>query len=331
MKAVQIGAAGHAMYAYNAIKSRKIEFAAISCGSHGNEAENISGALAGLEKRGFSPKLYDDWRDMLDREKPDIVIINPWFCDNADCAVYALERNIDVFCEKPVADTLERLEVLEAAVKASDAKFAGMFGTRNEASFRAAKRAVEDGRIGEIRLMDSRKSYKLGSRPDFYKSRETYCGIIPWVAIHAIDWMAWLSGERYVGVASIHSSRANFGNGDMDITAAAMFAMTNDVIATVTADMLRPSAANSHGDDRVRLVGTKGVLEIRDNVCELISDAEGYVTLTGESGDIFAEFLDMSRDENAALSADAIEITRWALLARDYAEKQNLWNGETNE
>ena len=143
--------------------------------------------------------------------------------------------------------------------------------------------------------------------------------------------MAWLSGERYVGVASIHSSRANFGNGDMDITSAAMFRMTNDVIATVTADMLRPSVAKSHGDDRVRLVGTKGVLEIRDNVCELISDAEGYVTLTGESGDIFAEFLDMSRDENAALSADAIEITRWALLARDYAEKQNLWNGETNE
>ena len=90
MKAVQIGAAGHAMYAYNAIKSRGIEFSAISCGSHGNEAENISGALAGLEKRGFSPKLYDDWRDMLERERPDIVIINPWFCDNADCAVYAL-------------------------------------------------------------------------------------------------------------------------------------------------------------------------------------------------------------------------------------------------
>ena len=29
----------------------------------------------------------------------------------------------------------------------------------------------------------------------------------------------------------------------------------------------------------------------------------------------------MSRDDNAALSADAIEITRWALLARDYAER----------
>ena len=76
----------------------------------------------------------------------------------------------------------------------------------------------------------------------------------------------------------------------MDITAAAMFRMTNDVIATVTADMLRPSVAKSHGDDRVRLVGTKGVLEIRDNVCELISDTEGYVTLTGESGDISPNF-----------------------------------------
>lgn len=84
--------------------------------------------------------------------------------------------------------------------------------------------------------MDSRKSYKLGKRPVFYSSEEHYCGIIPWVAIHAIDWMKWLSGENYVSADAAHSSRMNGGNGTMDITSAALFRMTNDVIATVTAD-----------------------------------------------------------------------------------------------
>jgi hypothetical protein len=74
MKAVQIGGAGHAFYAYQGIKDYGIEFTAIASGSAGAAAEGTAGTQAGLVKRGFSVKLYEDWRVMLDTEKPDIVI-----------------------------------------------------------------------------------------------------------------------------------------------------------------------------------------------------------------------------------------------------------------
>ncbi|MBE6612497.1 MAG: Gfo/Idh/MocA family oxidoreductase [Ruminococcaceae bacterium] len=327
MKAVQIGGAGHAGYANKGIKEYGIELAALACGSAGIEAEGTKGTLDGFIRRGHSPKLYENWREMLDTEKPDIAIINPPFWEIADCAAYALERGIHVFAEKPLAQELSQLEMLEAAYRRSDAKLAGMFGTRNEAAFLTAKKAIADGRIGKVRMMDSRKSYKCGTRPEFYKSRKTYPGIIPWVAIHAIDWMQWLSGESYTAVSAFHSCLENRDNGEMDITSSAQFMMTNEVIATVTADMYRPGSAATHGDDRVRIVGTAGILEVMGGEVSLISDAEGgKIMLPLEpAGDIFVDFLEqiLHGKESELTAENAFEVTRWALIARDDAEKRS--------
>ncbi len=327
MKAVQIGNAGHAYYAYPGIKTYNIDFTALACGSAGLEAEGTMGALANLKKRGFDPKLYEDWRMMLDAEKPDIAIITPPFYEIAECAIYALERGIHVFAEKPLAHDIPQLERLEAAYKASNARLAGMFGMRYESGFATLKKAIKDSRIGKIRMMDSRKSYKCGTRSEFYKSRKTYPGIIPWVAIHAIDWMQWLSGESYTSVHAFHSAVANGDNGDMDITSSAQFMMTGEVIACVTADMFRPSTAPTHGDDRVRLVGTEGILELTDGQVTLISDSVGgkFILENEPEGDIFVDFLEqiLHHKESDLTAENAFEVTRWALLARDDAERKN--------
>ena len=324
MKAVQIGSAGHAFYAYKAAAAYGIDIAAIACGSAGVAEEGTAAAQKQLQNSGFTAKLYEDWRVMLDTEKPDVAIINPQFWETAACAIYAMERGIHVFCEKPVACSLDELARVEEAYRRSGVKFAAMFGMRMDPWFLAAKKAVENGRIGKIRMMDSRKSYKLGVRPGFYKSRKTYCGILPWVGIHAIDWMQWLSGETYTNVHAYHSCLENGGNGEMDITSSAQFMMTNGVIATLTADMFRPSSAATHGDDRVRLVGTKGILEITDSQVSLLSDAEGGKTLLPlpQKGDIFADFLELILHgrENDNTAEDAFEVTKWALLAHADAE-----------
>ncbi len=317
MKIVQVGNNGHANYAHGEMKRRNWHVCALSCGTHGIEAEGMENTLRGLTTPENTPKLYDDYKRMLDCEKPDIAIVNPWFNDVGEVTLYALERGIHVFCEKPIATDLDTLAKIEACIKEKKAVLAPMFGFRYMSEFVAAKKAIDDGLIGKVRMIDSRKSYKLGQRPIAYASRETYCGIIPWVAIHAIDWMAWLSGERYVSVSAMHSTRDNGGNGDMDITAAAQFMMTNDVIATVTADMYRPSAAPTHGDDRVRIVGTEGLIEIMNGHAKLISDKCGESDLTCEvTRDIFADFIDrINGMENDLTAGSAIEITRWALLA----------------
>ncbi len=50
---------------------------------------------------------------------------------------------------------------------------------------------MEDGSIGEIRLLNTQKSYKLGRRGENYKSREVYGGTIP-------GWKSWGGLDKMV-------------------------------------------------------------------------------------------------------------------------------------
>lgn len=330
MKIVQIGHAGHCAYAYPGIVAHELDFCGISSGNFGLEAEGIPNFCSSLHEKGLSPKLYKSWKEMLAVEQPDIVIVDSWFTDHGNIVLYALEHGINVFCDKPVATDFETLAKIS---KCNRATLAAMFDMRVNPAFKAAKSAIVQGKIGKIRMMDSRKSYRLGKRPAFYSSRETYCGIIPWVAIHAIDWMKWISGENYTSLGSAFISRLeNGGNGDMDITSAAQFLMTNDVIATVTADMYRPSIAPTHGDDRLRVVGTKGIVEITDGKAALISDVTNEVSILPNepAGDIFEDFLEqISGKSNYLTKESCIESTYWALKA-DEAAVNNLKNRQVS-
>ena len=72
-------------------------------------ADDDPKGLAAAAKRLGVDRAYDDYREMLDREKPQFVAVAPrWVdCHKAmilDCA----ERGIHVFCEKPLAPTWPR-------------------------------------------------------------------------------------------------------------------------------------------------------------------------------------------------------------------------------
>ncbi len=322
MKLVQIGNAGHSAYTYAGIRNHNINFSAISPGNAGIEAEGIEKTFKNLKAADFPLKLYTNWCEMLETEKPDIAVVDPWYNDHGQIIKFALEHGINVFCDKPIATDFKTLEEIE---KCDKEILGAMFDARTNPAFKAAKKAIDEGRIGKVRMMDSRKSYKLGIRPKFYSSRSSYCGIIPWVGIHAIDWMKWLSGEKYTELVGASISRLDNGNnGDMDITSAAQFIMTNDVISTVTADMYRPAGAATHGDDRVRIVGTKGIVEVTDGKVTLIAENEPAVVLQNEpAGDIFDDFLDvLSGKSNHLTKSSCIESTYWALKADEAARKR---------
>ena len=67
-----------------------------------------------------------------------------------------------------------------------------------------------------------------------------------------------------------------------------------------TADYLRPDQAPTHGDDRLRVIGSKGVLETRDlnSRVELITHEQGPRDLpTPETVPLFADFIGCLRGQ----------------------------------
>ena len=316
-----IGSSGHA---YAVAESEKIKDKSnIVMGvAPGSAGENVAGLYNCLCKIGQPPKQYGDWIRMLDELKPDIVIVDNYYGEHAKVSIEALGRGCHVLSEKPLAATLESLNELRDAHAKSNKKIAAMFTMRFEPEFRTAQKIIQDGAIGDIRLVNAQKSYKLGTRPDFYKSRAGFGGFIPWVGIHAIDAIYFFTGKKFVYIDAVCSSEGNSGYGDLEITAAGNFILEDGIIATMTADYLRPGAAPSHGDDRLRIAGSSGVLEVIHNKVVLINqNGEKEIELL-DGTDMFAAFLDyVGGGENAPLnSCDAFHVTETAVAAQVSAD-----------
>lgn len=326
MKICMIGVRGHNAYALEGMAgNEEDQIVGIAPSVSGDD---LSGLMGECVEAGHSPREFDDYRKMLDELKPDVATIAGPFYKHAEMALKVFQRGIHLFCEKPVATTLEDLAHLRKAYGEAGVHFAAMLGTRYTPHFYTAWRAVQDGAVGTVRLMDTRKSYKLGQRGDYYKKRETYGGTIPWVGSHSIDWIPWFSGERFVSVFAAHSSMYNRDHGDLENSALCEFTMTNDVFASASIDYLRPENAPTHGDDRVRIAGTDGVIEVRGGEVFLINvSTNGEEKLeTSYDRQIFLDFLAQCKGKGECLitAEQTFDVTKACLLARQSADERRL-------
>ncbi len=322
---VQIGAIGHYEYALPTARKYGMKISAIA---FPHEEDDRERAMRDLGRFGFSPRIYDDWKEMLCAEKPDIAIVNTVMAKNSEIAINALSKGISVFCEKPVATTLPMLERLEAVYREAKKRFedekklvfCGMFGIDYLPHFETAYRFVKSGGIGDVRLANAQKSYRMGNREQFYSDREAYGGTIPWVAIHAIEWIERIGGLCPVAVTAYGSTACNAGNGSMEASTLCLFGCEDGRMASVSADVMRPKAASTHDDDRLRLVGSDGILEVRDRrVFVIDKDGEHELPLLQTETELFEEMvLEILGKGKCRVSAeDVFFATRTALLARD--------------
>lgn len=268
---------------------------------------------------------------MIAAEAPDLVYIGTAYGRNGLLAVRALELGVSVVCEKPMAadePTLERLHELTADGKR---RIVSEFAMRWSPAFVKARELITGGAIGEPVLVQAQKSYKFGtSRPEFYQTRALFGGIIPWVAMHAIDFASWCTGLAYEGVTSAcHGNRCFPDYPEMEDYAALTLRLQGGVPCLITADFLRPAGASTHGDDRLRVTGTRGVVEVTGTRVSLTAaDGEqGWDLPTNDESreqcaiDLVEGALGRSTGRAPAISMDdSFQITAIALEARALAD-----------
>ena len=204
---------------------------------------------------------YADYREMLAKEEFDIVAVCNSNGERAEAVRACVERKVHVIAEKPLAIEREDFNRTWKAILASDRKFTMLFPMRFEPEYLAVRRAFENGDIGEVAQISSQKSYQAGVRAEWLRNRKTYGGTIPWIGIHMVDLMRWSSGREFIEAMSFQGHIGFPDIGAMENTTASVFRLDNGGVATLHMDYLRPPPAGSHGDDRLRLAGTKGIVE----------------------------------------------------------------------
>lgn len=255
--------------------------------------------LNGIRRRpkAGAAKVFSDWRKMLDEAKPDVVgICTPGGAPRVEAILETTRRGLPWIAEKPLANDVEGMQKVKAALKAKPVPFSALFPMRFDPPYRALRRIVQEGLIGEVAQIDAQKSYKAGSRPEWMRNMATYGGTIPWIGCHMVDLMRFTSGREMTSVFSYQAQVGHFpGIGQMQNTTGSVFRLDNQGVGVLHMDYYRPESAPTHGDDRLRLAGTKGVAEYM---------AATGVTLLAEGrklevvkdlpaqGSVFLDFLD---------------------------------------
>lgn len=281
--------------------------------------EKPSGKLASF-------KFYNNPRGMLDRENLDIVAVCNNNGERAAAILECIKRGLNVIAEKPIALDRAGLARIKRAVADSRISLGMLLPMRFDPPYLAIRNIVKEGIIGDVAQIASQKSYKAGAREDWYKKRSSYGGSIAWIGIHMIDLMRFTSGREFRETAGFQGHIAFPELGEMENVTASIFKLDNGGVANLRMDYLRTPTAPTHGDDRLRLAGTKGIVEYQESVgVTLMTDAEKphSLSLLPPGRSVFVDYLDHAYNGAPAMLPldDIYRVTEITIGAQEAADK----------
>ncbi|WP_280537722.1 Gfo/Idh/MocA family oxidoreductase [Halopenitus sp. POP-27] len=239
---------------------------------------------AAADRFGFT-HTTDDWETLV--ESVDVVYNLGPNGLHADPSIAALERDVHVLCEKPLASTLEDAERMVEAARDSDAVAACAFNYRYVPALRLAKDLIDRGALGDVRHV--RGSY-LGDwqadadHPWTWRNDADLAGYgqVADVGSHTIDLVRWLVGgiDDVSGrlATQVEERPAPDGDGTRPVTTDDAYVATVSFESGAIGVLEGSSVATGHkASNTVEVIGSDGAIRFdleRLNELE-VHDADG--------------------------------------------------------
>jgi predicted dehydrogenase len=161
--------------------------------------------------QGYNVNVYEDYREMLEKEDIDVVTIATESGYHPEIAMYCMNRGKHVIVEKPMAlSTQDADRMIETAVK-NNVKLCVSHQNRFNKPIQQLRSALEAGRFGK--LINSMASISWNRNMDYYKQapwRGTWAldgGTLMNQCIHDIDLLQWMMGGE---VESVYAQTGTF-------------------------------------------------------------------------------------------------------------------------
>ena len=204
---------------------------------------------------------YADYREMLDKERPEIVAVGPrWIDQHAEMAIAAAEHGCHVYMEKPFVRTGAEVDGVVAAFEMRHRKLALAHQTRYSPTTHRVRELIRQGEIGDLLEIRGRgKEDARGGGEDL------------WVlGSHVLDLMRFFAGPADSCTATVLNQgkpatktdvkEGNEGLGPLTGDALqARFTFANGVIGDFASVRGKGSNPARFG---LQLFGSKGVIEV---------------------------------------------------------------------
>ena len=177
--------------------------------------------------------VYDDWRELIELEKPDAVFVCTPPLLHREMAVEALGRGIHVYLEKPIARGLDDARAIVDAAARSDAVCAVGYQWRAVEVLDDLREALDGQELG---LLIGIGTGPTKSRP-WFLSRSEGGGNLLERASHSIDLMRAIAGEAVavqVAASAIPLAQSTGERGDIEDAAVIALRSANGAVGSTS-------------------------------------------------------------------------------------------------
>ena len=150
---------------------------------------------------------------MLDEVDCDVVAVGQHYGGRGTVVRMALERGRHVLADKPLCCAMADYEAIARLSREKGLSVIVQFDLRGDGRFLALRRIVRDGAPGEVRAVSFGGQHPLlygKGRPDWYFEPGLHGGILNDIAVHAMDFIPWITGRRFAFIESARAWNAGF-------------------------------------------------------------------------------------------------------------------------
>ncbi len=235
----------------------------IGAGAMGRNHLRVLNDLAGVELVGVADAdtvtaentarrlritAYSDYREMLERERPDAVVVAVPTILHREVVLEVIAHGLHVLVEKPIAFTVEEgTEMIEAARAACVILTVGHIERYNPAIVELHRRLQEEEALGRVFQMHARR---LGPFPP----RVRDVGVVIDLATHDIDIMRFLSGSEVERVSAETARRIHTEHEDL---LSGLLRFEDDSIGVLDINWLTPTKIRE-----LMITGEKGMFHV---------------------------------------------------------------------
>lgn len=203
---INIGLIGCRGHGFKRILLDHLKFDDAQCVALCDVDQNILDERANTLRReyGQNPKLYTDFRELLEDRNVDAVIIGTpdhWHCLNF---VYAAQAGKDIYVEKPLANTIGECDIMVRAANRYNVVVQVGQQQRSNLSFKEPVEMIKNGEIGALRKINIWANFYYGIGTAFYEDQPS--------SPAGVDYDFWLgpAPKRPFNRARFHGSWRHF-------------------------------------------------------------------------------------------------------------------------
>ena len=253
------------------------------------------------------PKLYKDWRKLLEDKNIDAVAIATPDHWHALQTIAAIQAGKDVYVEKPLTITIREGRKMVEAQAASKQVVAVGLNRRGNATYQKLAKEIPEGKIGKVtvarafRINDmfpdgvgtmnpetppanfewdswigprAFRPYQYNIAPYKFRWWSDYSSQMGNWGVHFMDVIRWMMGEKAPVAISAHGGKyALKHDGDIPDTMQVIYEFASGALATFS--IFEASSGNLFEQGEVELRGTKGTLYASERGYRIIPTRPG--------------------------------------------------------